>query len=104
MTDLEKQVLEARIQIVESRSIAADVRSQLALQVATALRDVLAIRSRQFDSEFVKQLGSMPALSVPSKDQLDSWAKLSELLESLERTRKNLEQPIRPESQKGEAL
>jgi hypothetical protein len=101
MTDLERQVWEARIQLAESRSVAADVRSQLALHVATALRDVLAIRSQQFDSQFVKQLESMPALSVPSRDQMDSWPKLSELLESLERIRKNLEQPLRSDEEGG---
>lgn len=98
MTDLERQVLESRIQLAESRSIAADVRSQLALHVATALRDVLATRSPQFDSQFVKQLESMPTLSVPSRDQMDSWAKLSELLASLENIRKNLEQPVRSDT------
>ena len=56
MTDLERQHLELRIQLAEHRSTLADLRSQLALHVVTAIRDVLALRSPEFDAEYVKKI------------------------------------------------
>jgi hypothetical protein len=64
------------------------------LHVVTAIRDVLALRSPEFDAEYVKQLASMPALSIPSEDQLDAPAKLTELIQNLEKIRHNLEKSI----------
>jgi hypothetical protein len=95
VTDIEKEQFEQRLRVAENRSMVADTRSQLALNVAIALRDVLAIRSPQFDAEFVAQLASMPVLSVPTIQQIETPAKLMELLKSFETTLKNLKQNVR---------
>ena len=97
MTDIEGRQFELRIQLAEHRSTLADLRSQLALHVVTALRDVLALRSPEFDAEYVRQLKSMPALSIPSEDQLDAPAKLTELIQNLEKIRQTLEKSIHQE-------
>ena len=85
MTDLEKQNLLSRIALAEHRSLLADVRSQLALHTVTALRNVLAARSGQFDSEFVAELDGMPPISVPSEDELNAPSKLQTLIEELQK-------------------
>lgn len=102
MTDAEREHFENRLRVAENRSTLADTRSQLALNAVTALRDVLAMRSTQFDAEYVKQLASMPALSVPTIEQLETPAKFLELLQTIERTLENLKQNVRGQSE-GEA-
>ena len=77
--------LETRIQLAESRSMLADIRSQLTLQMVQALRNVLAERSRKFDTEFVAAMASMPQLSVPSEDELLLPSKLHSLLIELQK-------------------
>jgi hypothetical protein len=84
MTDSERQILEARIQLAESRALLADVRSQVLLRPLTALRETLAHRSPEFDAEYLQQLAKTVPVIVPTEDELNLPNKLHSLLNEIQ--------------------
>ena len=77
MTDLEQQIL-------EHRALLADMRSQLALNVVTALRRALAVYFRDFDAEYLRQVANTPLVSLPADNVLSSPSKIQALIDELQ--------------------